>query len=136
MRQIILTLAACAVLSPAMAHAQNFTTQAEVQPILSMTRANWVAIGTQTGNDLLYFTQILSWRCGISEIRFGLNGAAPDTVYQMEPCHRDLNPPNQIRDLPYLVFAPDSVQSVSVTIVYPDGQTDSAEFARAAIRID
>lgn len=117
------------------AQAQNFTTQAEVQPILEMTRANWIGLGTATGRDLLYFSHVLSWRCGIDEIRFGVNGVEPDTL-PMEPCHSDTNSPNAIRELPFVSFPPDHVQSVTVEIIYPDGQSDRAEFMRAMIRID
>lgn len=126
----------CAALLATPVSAQNFTTQAEVQPILTLTRANWVGIGTATGNDLLYFTQILAWRCGIAGIRYGLNGAEPVTNYTMEPCHSDLTPPNQIRDLPYLVLPLNSIESVTIEITYPDGQVDRESYARAAIRID
>lgn len=130
----IVALSLALVAAPA--SAQQFTTQAEVQPILTMTRANWVAVGTATGNDLLYFTQILGWRCGIAGIRFAVNGAEPLTDYTMEPCHLDLNPPNQIRDLPYLVYPPNSIEQVTVEIVYPDGQVDRETYLRSAIRID
>ena len=117
------------------AQAQNFTTQAEVQPILEMTHANWIGLGTATGNDLLYFSHVLSWRCGLSEIRYSVNGAELIPL-QMEPCHRDTNSPNAIRELPYVSYPLERVQSVSVEIVYPDGQVDRQEYARAAIRID
>jgi hypothetical protein len=126
----------CAALLATPVSAQNFTTQAEVQPILTLTRANWVGVGTATGNDLLYFTQILGWRCGIAGLRYGLNGAEPVTDYAMEPCHNDLNPPNQIRDLPYLVFPLNSIESVTLEITYPDGQVDRESYLRSAIRID
>jgi len=121
---------------PGAATAQAFTTAAEVRPILELTRANWIAIGMQTGQDLLYFTQILSWRCGLSEIRYGLNGAAPEQVFEMEPCYVDTNQPNAIRALPYVGYGLGSIESVTVEIVYEDGVTDSAGFARAEILID
>lgn len=116
--------------------AQNFTTQAEVQPIIEMTRANWVAIGTATGRDLLYFTHLLSWRCGVEEIRYGLNGAAPETVLQMEQCHRDSNQPNAIRDLPFIGYGLDTIGAVTVLVAFADGTELVQEFARSEIRID
>ncbi|MCC5965287.1 MAG: hypothetical protein JJU24_04045 [Natronohydrobacter sp.] len=118
------------------AQAQNFTTQAEVQPILEMTRAHWVGIGTATGRDLLYFTHLLSWRCGVVEIRYGLNGAAPETLLQMEPCHRETNQPNAIRELPFIGYALNEIAAVSVRVVFPDGAEMVQEFSRAEIRID
>lgn len=119
-----------------MAWAQNFTTQTEVQPIIEMTRSNWIAIGTQTGRDLLYFSHLLGWRCGVSVFRYGLNGATPDIVLQMEPCHRDSNQPNAIRELPFVAHDLNSIDSVSVEVVFPDGQVLREDFTRAAILLD
>lgn len=118
------------------ASAQNFTTQAEVQPIIELTRGNWIAIGTTTGRDLLYFSHLLSWRCGVSAFRYGLNGAAPDVALQMEPCHRDTNQPNAIRELPFVTYDLNSIERVTVEVVFPDGQVLREEFARAAIILD
>lgn len=101
-----------------------------------MTRAHWVGIGTATGRDLLYFTHLLSWRCGVTDIRYGVNGAGPDTVLQMEPCHRDTNQPNAIRELPYIGFALDEISAVAVRVTFADGTEMTQEFSRAEIRID
>lgn len=118
------------------AAAQAFTTQEEVQPILEVTRANWIAVGTQTGQDLLYFTHLLSWRCGIAQIRYGLNGAAPETELAMEPCYLELVTPNAIRELPFVIHGLHSIESVSVEVEFADGQVLREEFERAAIRLD
>jgi hypothetical protein len=118
------------------AHSQAFTTQEEVQPILEMTRAHWVGIGTATGRDLLYFTHVLSWRCGFEAIRYGLNGAEPETELRMEPCHRESNAPNAIRELPFVSYGLNSIESVTVELVFADGQILRESFSRSAIRID
>ena len=124
------------LLLPGGALAQDFTTAAQVRPILDMTRANWVAIGTQTGRDLLYFTHLLAWRCGLSAIRYGINGAPPEQDLTMEPCYRDTNQPNAIRDLPYVGVGATRIESVTVEITYEDGLTDSAEFSRSEILLN
>jgi hypothetical protein len=117
--------------------AQSFTTAAEVKPILDATRANWIAVREYDGKDLVYFTQVLSWRCGLAEIRYGLNGAAADTVLPMEPCYDTEATPNALKmeggPEIYLSLPLQSVNSVSVVLVLDDGSELSAEFARAAV---
>lgn len=114
--------------------AQNFTTAAEVRPILSMTRGNWVALREYNGRDLLYFTHILAWRCGLSEIRYGLNGAAPAQVLKMEACHEGTAQPNAMSgDGVFVREPPGSVASVRVRLIFDDGSSEEASFARKDI---
>lgn len=117
--------------------AQNFTTAAEVKPILAATKASWIAVRAYEGNDLLYFTNALAWRCALTEIRYGVNGAAAETVLAMEPCYEAEAAPNALKMdggiLPYVTLPLDSVQSVSVTLVFDDGTEDAAEYQRAAV---
>lgn len=121
---------------PAAALAENFTTAAEIKPILDATRANWIAVREFDGKDLLYFTQLLSWRCGLSEIHYGLNGAAPDTVWPMEPCYDAEPQPNALKMEGAEIFltAPlGSIQTISISVTYDDGTEASADFNRAAV---
>lgn len=114
-----------------------FTTATEVKPILSMTKPSWVAIGSSGGEDLLYFTQLLAWRCGIWEIRYGVNGAPPEQLLPMEPCHEGTATPNaltQVADfLPYVALAEGQIETVEVVVVFDDGSMDSVEFQRQQI---
>ncbi|MDP2740936.1 MAG: hypothetical protein Q8O82_20075 [Pseudorhodobacter sp.] len=116
------------------AQAQDFTTAAEVKPILTATKANWVALREYEGQDLLYFTQLMSWRCGLSEARYAVNGAAPE-VWPLGDCQDGTAQPNAI--LPdsqiYATLNLGSVAEVTVTLIYDDGSEDSATFPRAAI---
>ena len=117
----------------------KYTTAVEVKPILGMTKSNWVAVRLYEGQDLLYFTQMLSWRCGLWEIRYGINGNPADQVFEMEPCHLDTAQPNAMTDvanyLPFVTLPPESVDTLYVEITYDDGTTDFAQFNRNEIEI-
>lgn len=117
----------------------KFTTAVEVKPILGMTKSNWVAVRNYEGQDLLYFTHLLAWRCGLWDIRYSVNGAETTQEVPMEPCHEDLATPNALVEvmdyLPYVTLPPDSVMSVYVEITFDDGTTDFARFDRSAVLI-
>ena len=121
------------------AQGQDFTTAAEVKPILTMTKASWIALRPDAGNDLLYFTTALAWRCGLSEIRYGVNGAAPDRVLAMEPCYEDEPSPNALKIdagiMPYVVLPLESVERVDVVLVFDDGSEEPARYDRKAVLI-
>ena len=121
------------------AQGQDFTTAAEVKPILTMTKANWIALRPDGGNDLLYFTNALAWRCGLSEIRYGVNGAAPDRVLAMELCYEDEPSPNALKIdagiMPYVVLPLESVERVDVVVVFDDGSEEPARYERKAVLI-
>ena len=112
----------------------QFTTALEVKPILGMTQGNWVALRLYDGQDLLYFTHLASWRCGLWEVKFGINGAPPEQVFALEPCYIETAQPNAMVDmenyLPYLSFAAESVETVIVEVTYDDGSKETARFAR------
>lgn len=126
--------ALCLALLALPASAQNFTTAAEVKPILQATKGSWIAIREWNGQDLIYFTHLESWRCGLLEVRYGVNGAVPE-VWQMDPCFEGTAQPNAIGAdrLPYVALPPGSVQRVEVMVTYDDGTMDSAGFDRAAV---
>jgi hypothetical protein len=115
----------------------RFTSALEVRPILDMTRANWVAVRPYEGQDWLYFTHLVSWRCGLWEVRYGINEAPATTVLALEPCHEDTTQPNAVTDIEafpiFVTFPLESVDSVTVEIDYDDGTSDLARFSRQEI---
>lgn len=134
MRKFLLLVAMVA--SPTVALAEGFTTAAEVRPILEATKASWVAVREYDGNDLVYFTQALSWRCGLEAIRYGINGAPAETVLEMEPCHTDTAQPNALTmesGTIYLTLPLQSVESVAVQLVLDDGTVIDAKFDRKSV---
>lgn len=114
----------------------RFLTALEVRPILSATRANWVAVREFNGQDLVYLTHLESWRCGLHAVFYGLNGAPPDTLWEMEPCYPDSAQPNAIKAegrVPYFQQPLGSVQQISLRVVYDDNSEETAEFDRQSV---
>ncbi|WP_272005608.1 hypothetical protein [Roseovarius sp. ZX-A-9] len=113
----------------------KFTTATEVKPILGMTRGNWVAVREYDGQDLLYFTHLLSWRCGLHQIRYSLNDG-PMQVWPMPPCLEGTATPNAIltdEGLPYIAQPLGSIGSVTVELLYDDLTEESAAFSRSDV---
>ena len=117
----------------------QYTTAIEVKPILGMTKGNWVAVRDYDGQDFLYFTHLMSWRCGLWDVRYGLNGAPATQTLAMEPCHLNTNSPNSMvaveEFLPYITLPANFVESVTVEITYDDGTAETAQFERTEILI-
>ena len=107
---------------------------------LRKVAASWIAVRKWQGQDLRYFTQILPFRCGLSEIRYGLNGADATERFNAEPC-----PPDQDGQvfatieadeyLPYLTFEEGSIETVTITLVYDDGIEETLIYDRSAVEI-
>ena len=116
--------------------AQAQTTTAEVKPILTMIKGMWVAVREYDGNDLLYFTMLESYRCGLDGVKYGINTDVPDQVWEQETCYVDEAAPNAMKmedGLPFITLELGSVESVVVEITYDDGTTDSETYERKAI---
>lgn len=131
MRKIVALLLTIATTSPAAA--QTMTTAAEIRPILTATKPAWVAVNEYDGQDLVYFTNLLAWRCGLTSGTYGLNGAPADIPLPMEPCYEDEATPNALKDVPYIEAPLGSVTSISIAVTYDDGSTDTAEYERKAV---
>lgn len=117
----------------------KYTTAIEVRPILGMTKGQWIGVREYEGQDLLYFTHLMAWRCGLWDIRYGINGAPAETVMVMEPCNEEFAQPNVMVDienyLPFVAYPLGSVESVYVEIVFDDGTSDFAQYERDEVRI-
>lgn len=108
----------------------KFTTALEVKPILNATRANWIAVRAYDGQDLIYVTHLWSWRCGLVQMRIGLNGATPE-IWELPDCHMDQPVPNMMAQedgLPYRVFPLGTINQVEVELTYDDLTKESAKF--------
>lgn len=115
----------------------RFTTAVEVKPILDVTRGNWIAVREFNGQDLLYVTHLWSWRCGLLELKIGINGAPPEP-WPLPQCHMDQQTPNAILQGdgdPYRAFTLGSVAMVEVRLTYDDLSTDGGKYNRQGMAI-
>lgn len=116
---------------------QSLTTAAEIRPILDMTKPQWIALREYDGQDLLYFSHLLAWRCGLTSVAYGLNGAPAETPFDMEPCYEDEAVPNAIKAedgrMIYIIQPLGSITSITVQVTYDDGSTDTADYVRKAV---
>lgn len=109
----------------------------DAKQILTVTKSNWVAVREYDGSDLLYFTNLLAWRCGVDRIRFAVNGERLAPL-EHEPCHEGEATPNALHaeDIqPYLRYPLGSVQTIEVEVAFPDGSEEIGTFERAAVAI-
>lgn len=108
----------------------DFTTSGELEKsqkqILGMTKGSWVAFNA-SNPGLLYFSHLQSYRCALSEVRFGLDKPEPDTVWTgLGAC--DPDDPNRIGpELEIYREIPPATQYVSVQLTYKDGSRSAVE---------
>ncbi|MDU9003690.1 hypothetical protein [Sedimentitalea todarodis] len=110
----------------------KFTTALEVKPILNATRGNWITLREYDGKDLVYVTHLWAWRCGLLEMRVGINGNTPEP-WPMPDCHLDQPAPGAILEtdgLPYRGYALGSVALIEVQLTYDDLTTAGAKYNR------
>ncbi len=96
--------------------------------ILDMTATSWLSFREFNGL-LVYYTQLMSYRCAIREARVGIDTAVPDKVLKMPPC--DPRDPSSIPGdaVPYLKL-PAATKSVSVELTYRDGSVSEIKSFR------
>lgn len=116
----------------------SYTTATEIKAILPHTKAGWIGVRRYDGNDLIYFTNLLMWRCGMHQIKYGLNGEEMK-VLEMEPCYDDEAAPNNLKIdgaiLPFDTYGLDTIKTIELEILYDDMSTESASFERDAVHI-
>ena len=117
------------------AEGQDFTTAAEVKPILTATKPSWIAVREFDRQDLLYFTNLLAWRCGVASVSYAVNNGATIPL-EMEPCHADTAQPNALlmeTIQPYVRLPLASIATVSVTVTFDDDSTETGTYERKSV---
>ena len=113
--------------------AAQFNSAPEVKPILQMIIPQWVGLREYDGQDLLYFTLLEVYRCGLEQIRYRINGEEP-RIWVTEPCEGDATFSEIGEDrLPYTEFPLRSVNEVIIELIFDDGTMQTETYPRDSI---
>lgn len=88
--------------------------------LLDLTRGNWAYFRDFNGRQLIYFTHLEVYRCGIEKVSYSLNSGALDREWKLQPCDRAK--PNEVTtDRPYISLPLGTAHMVAVRLIYTDG---------------
>jgi hypothetical protein len=91
----------------------------EQKKILDQFWTSWIAFREYNGM-LVYFTQLVTYRCAIKEVRYGLGDGPVDKVFKLPPC--DPTDPNGTPENATLYMkVPPKTASMQVQLTYVDG---------------
>ena len=91
----------------------------EQKQILESMPGNWVEFRDFNGT-LIYFTTLITYRCAIAELRFGLDGGAPLQRYDLPPCNAS-DPFSIPENAKIYMKAPAKTKAIAVQITWRDG---------------
>ena len=118
LRALLVILAALYGLTPGPASTQGLIGQ---EPkILDMTRGSWAYFRDYNGRQLVYFTHLEAYRCGIAAVRYSINTDALDRDWMLQPCDRK-KPHNITTDKPYIALPLGAAKSITVQLTFKDG---------------
>ena len=96
---------------------------AEGKMALNMTKGSWLTFRDYDGKVLLYFTQLLSYRPVIKEIRYSLNSEKLDQTFKFKPSDKMFETGDELM---YLAV-PANSEFANVQITYKDGTTSPVQ---------
>ncbi len=124
-RFLIMALLPVLASLPAKAEQQSRVMPLEqVKSILDATKDNWVVYRIYQGRQYYYVTHLISWRCGIKQVRYSENSDALDKTWPMPGCNKLI--PNNIPDDAKIHserMKPGSIKTVAMQLEYEDGST-------------
>lgn len=91
--------------------------------ILGLTKNGWVSFRDFDGKLLVYFTQVLSSRCALKEIAYGVNSTSTPSLFEVPECNAKdpFSVPSKI-----FVEVPSDSKYLTVQLTYKDGAKSEA----------
>lgn len=98
----------------------SFTAMAK--NVLGNLTTGWIQDRDFDDRHLIYFTHLMSYRCGLAEIAYGLDRETPDQVWPLAPCDPK-NPYATPADAQIYLDFNDRIGFAVVQLTYADGST-------------
>lgn len=92
----------------------------QMKQILNMTQNNWVSFRDFNGKQLIYFTHLESYTCGIKEVHYSINSDDLDKIWELQACDSK-NPMAVTKDIIYLIMPLGTAKSIAVQVIFSDG---------------
>lgn len=97
--------------------------------MLEMTKNSWVAFRDFDGKVLLYFTSLITNRCAISKVAYGIDTGATPSTFPLEPCNA--KDPYNVGDGAIYITIPSNAKYASVQLSFKDGtQSETVRIER------
>lgn len=91
----------------------------EQKKILEQFWTSWIAFRDYNGR-LVYFSQLITYRCAIAEVRYGFGDGPADKVFKLPPC--DPSDPNSVPEKATIYMkVPPKTAAMQVQLTYVDG---------------
>ncbi|NNF76477.1 MAG: caspase family protein [Rhizobiales bacterium] len=87
--------------------------------ILEQLWTAWIAFREYNGLQV-YFTHLISYRCGIKQVRYSVGDTAPDKIWELPPCDPG-NPHAVPQNAKIHMKIPSSTAAMNVQLVYHNG---------------
>lgn len=101
----------------------NAALVASQKSILERLPTGWLSFRDWDGNLLVYFSHLVSYRCAISRVEFGVDADTPDNQFHLQPC--DPNNPHSVnyKGKPSMIHLqiPKQTRYMTVKLTYADG---------------
>ena len=92
----------------------------QMKKILNLTQNSWVSFRDFNGKQLIYFTHLEAYTCGIKEVHYSLNNDDLDKVWELDSCESE-GISSIKKDIIYLTLPLETAKSIAVQLVFSDG---------------
>ena len=91
----------------------------QMKKILNMTQNSWVSFRDFNGKQLIYFTHLEAYTCGIKKVHYSLNSNDLDKVWELQPC-ASKGISSIKKELIYLTLPLGTAKSIAVQLIFFD----------------
>ena len=92
----------------------------QMKKILNMTQNSWVSFRDFNGKQLIYFTHLEAYTCGIKEVHYSLNSDDLDKVWELQPCESE-GISSIKKEMIYLTLPLGTAKSIALQLLFVDG---------------